>query len=204
MPRARVLLADDHRVLLAGLKELLTGEYDLVGTVVDGNGLVAAAAKLRPDVAVVDIAMPGMNGIDAMRRIRATFPGIKFVILSVHSDAAYVEEALRAGAQGYVLKQAAAEELFTALRAVMAGRTYVTSMAEYTRHGAKPRERLTLRQIDVLRMTAEGLHNKEIAQRLSISVKTVEYHKTRLMNQLDIHTTIGLTRYAIRRGIAQP
>src|SRR5262245_16840390 len=122
--RVRVLLADDHQIVAAGLKKLLADEYDLVGTVSDGAELVAAAATLQPDVIVADISMPKMNGIEATRAIRQAQPNTKFVILSVHNDSAYVEEAFLAGARGYVLKESAAEELFTAIETVLSGRTF--------------------------------------------------------------------------------
>jgi len=194
----RVLLADDHPVLLAGLRRLLSDEFELVGAVADGQALVALAQKLRPDVIVVDISMPGMNGLEAARRIRRVLPETKFMVLSVHSESVYVEEAFRVGVRAYVLKQSPPEELFTALRAVVAGRTYVTPLIENQPTQRQPR--LTSRQLAVLELVADGLQNKEIAQKLHITVKTVEYHKRRLMDQLSIRTAAGLTRYALGQG----
>jgi DNA-binding NarL/FixJ family response regulator len=210
--RPRLLLADDHGVLLDGLRKLLEEEYDLVGTVADGRALVAAARKLRPDVIVLDITMPLLNGIEAARQIRKAIPSAKLLFLTVHSDTAYVEEAFRAGALGYVLKHAVARDLFTALRRVLQGRTYLTPMIGEGRldsllkpvNRLRPPTRLGVRQREVLQLVAEGRQNKEIASALNISVKTVEYHKARIMSRLDIHTSAGLTRYAIHHGILAP
>ena len=210
--RPRVLLADDHAVLLDGLKKLLEEEYELVGTAANGRRLVAAARRLRPDIVVLDISMPLLNGIDAARQIREAVPTAKLLFLTVHADSAYVEEAFRAGALGYVLKHAAAHELFVALRKVFRGHAYVSPMIGKhllpsllkppKRQG--PAQRLGVRQREVLQLVAEGRQNKEIAAVLSISVKTVEYHKSRIMSRLDIHTAAGLTRYAIHHGILAP
>jgi DNA-binding NarL/FixJ family response regulator len=174
-----------------------------VGTAADGTALIAAAQTLRPDIIVVDISMPEMNGLAAAQIIRGTVPSAKFVVLSVHSDQAYVSEAFRAGARGYVSKRAAAAELLTAIKQVLEGRTYVTPLVTpETPAGSKNGKRLTLRQLEILRLVAEGYQNKEIAHLLKISVKTVEFHKTRIMSELNIHTPAGLTRYAIDHGIA--
>ena len=201
--RPRLLLADDHPLFLEGVRRLLEKTYDVVGTVADGKALITAAQTLRPDIIVVDISMPEMNGLAAAKAIRKTVPSAKFIVLSVHSDQAYVSEAFRAGARGYVSKRAAAAELLTAIKQVLDGRTYVTPLiGSDTPGAAKDAKRLTLRQLEILRLVAEGYQNKEIAQLLKISVKTVEFHKTRIMSELDIHTPAGLTRYAIDHGIA--
>ena len=202
--RPRLLLADDHPLFLEGVRRLLENKYDVVGTVTDGKALIAAAQSLQPDIIVVDISMPEMNGLAAAQIIRKMVPSAKFIILSVHSDQAYAREAFRAGVKGFVSKRAAAAELLTAIKQVLEGRTYVTPLvdagkAENSWQGGK---KLTLRQMEILRLVAEGHQNKEIAQVLKISVKTVEFHKTRIMNELDIHTPAGLTRYAIDHGIA--
>jgi DNA-binding NarL/FixJ family response regulator len=209
--RPRVLLADDHALLLDGLKKLLEEEYDLVGTAANGRRLVAAARKLRPDIVVLDISMPLLNGIDAARQIRDTVPTAKLLFLTVHADSAYVEEAFRAGALGYVLKHAAAHELFVALRKVFRGHAYVSPMIgkhllpsllkPAKRQG--PAQHLGVRQQEVLQLVAEGRQNKEIAAALHLSIKTVEYHKSRIMSQLDIRTSAGLTRYAMKHGIIE-
>ena len=201
--RARLLLADDHPLFLDGVRRLLESKYDVVGTVADGKALVAAAQNLRPDVIVVDISMPEMNGLAAAQIILKTLPSAKFIVLSVHSDQAYVSEAFRAGVKGYVSKRAAGAELLTAVKQVLDGRTYVTPLVSSdTPAVANNAKRLTFRQLEILRLVAEGYQNKEIAQLLKISVKTVEFHKTRIMGELNIHTPAGLTRYAIDHGIA--
>ena len=201
--RPRLLLADDHPLFLEGVRRLLENQYEVVGTVADGKALITAAEQFRPDIIVVDISMPEMNGLAAAQIIHKTVPSAKFIVLSVHSDQAYVSEAFRVGARGYVSKRAAAAELLTAIQQVLEGRTYVTPLVSPEAPGLlKGAKRLTVRQLEILRLVAEGYQNKEIAQLLKISVKTVEFHKTRIMSELDIHTPAGLTRYAIDHGIA--
>jgi len=201
--KPRLLLADDHPLFLEGVRRLLENKYEVVGTVADGKALIMAAQQLRPDIIVVDISMPEMNGLAAVQVIRQTVPSAKFIVLSVHSEQAYVSEAFRVGVRGYVSKRAAAAELLTAIKQVLEGRPYVTPMIGSEMPGVtKNAKRLTVRQLEILRLVAEGYQNKEIAQLLKISVKTVEFHKTRIMSELDIHTPAGLTRYAIDHGIA--
>ena len=201
--RPRLLLADDHPLFLDGVRRLLESKYDVVGTVADGKALITAAHNLQPDIVVVDISMPEMNGLAAAQVIRKTVPSAKFIVLSVHSDQAYAREAFRVGVRGFVSKRAAAAELLTAIKQVLDGRTYVSPLVSpETRGVSKDPKRLTLRQLEILRLVAEGYQNKEIAQVLKISVKTVEFHKTRIMTELDIHTPAGLARYAIDHGIA--
>ena len=201
--RPRLLLADDHPLFLDGVRRLLESKYDVVGTVADGKALITAAQNLQPDIIVVDISMPEMNGLAAAQVIRKTVPSARFIVLSVHSDQAYAREAFRVGALGFVSKRAAAAELLTAIKQVLDGRTYVSPLVSpETRGVSKDPKRLTLRQLEILRLVAEGYQNKEIAQVLTISVKTVEFHKTRIMTELDIHTPAGLARYAIDHGIA--
>jgi len=204
MPRRpSLLLADDHPLFLDGVRRLLESKYDVVGTVADGKALITVAQQLRPDIIVVDISMPEMNGLAAAQIIGKTLPSAKFIVLSVHSEQAYVSEAFRVGVKGYVSKRAAAAELLTAIKQVLDGRTYVTPLVgSGTPATSRNGKRLTLRQLEILRLVAEGYQNKEIAQLLKISVKTVEFHKTRIMTELDIHTPAGLTRYAIDHGIA--
>ena len=199
---ARIILADDHPLFVDGVRRLLEDKYEIVGTVSDGKSLILAAQQLRPDVIVVDISMPEMNGLAAVQAIAKAVPSTKFIVLSVHSEPAYVSEAFRVGARGYVSKRAAAAELLTAIRQVLEGRTYVTPLVSASLPPSTQSKRLTLRQLEILRLVAEGYQNKEIAQLLKISVKTVEFHKTRIMSELDIHTPAGLTRYAIDHGIA--
>jgi DNA-binding NarL/FixJ family response regulator len=201
--RPRLLLADDHPLFLDGVRRLLESKYDVVGTVADGKALITAAHNLQPDIVVVDISMPEMNGLAAAQVIRKTVPSAKFIVLSVHSDQAYAREAFRVGVRGFVSKRAAAAELLSAIKQVLDGRTYVSPLVSpETRGLSKDPKRLTLRQLEILRLVAEGYQNKEIAQVLKISVKTVEFHKTRIMTELDIHTPAGLARYAIDHGIA--
>lgn len=201
--RLRLLLADDHPLFLEGVRRLLESKYDVVGTVADGKALVAAAERLKPDIIVADISMPGMNGLAAAQKISKTVPSAKFIVLSVHADRAYAREAFRAGVRGFVSKADAASELLAAIEKVLDGRTYTSPLiGPETPVESKDSKRLTLRQLEILRLVAEGYQNKEIAQLLKISVKTVEFHKTRIMAELDIHTPAGLTRYAIDHGIA--
>lgn len=197
-----LLLADDHPLFLDGVRRLVESKYDVVGTVADGKALVAAAEQLKPDVIVADISMPGMNGLVAAQIVRKTVPTAKFIVLSVHADKAYAREAFRAGVRGFVSKGDAAAELLVAIKKVLDGRTYLTpQVSPDIPATVKESKRLTLRQLEILRLVAEGYQNKEIAQALKISVKTVEFHKTRIMSELDIHTSAGLTRYAIDHGI---
>jgi DNA-binding NarL/FixJ family response regulator len=200
--RSRLLLADDHPLFLEGVRRLLESKYDVVGTVADGKALVAAAQQLQPDIIVVDISMPELNGLAAAQIIRKTVPSAKFIVLSVHSDQAYAREAFRVGIKGFVSKRAAAAELLTAIKQVLEGRDYLSPLVGPDKiANSRGSKHLTLRQLEILRLVAEGNQNKEIAQLLRISVKTVEFHKTRIMNELDIHTPAGLTRYAIDHGI---
>jgi DNA-binding NarL/FixJ family response regulator len=201
--RPTFLLADDHPLFLDGVRRLLEKNYDVVGTVADGKALVAAAKQLKPDLILVDISMPEMSGLAAAQIIRKTVPRAKVTVLSVHADRAYAREAFRAGVRGFVSKGDAASELLAAIEKVLEGRTYVTQQVSPDIPAAvKEFKHLTLRQLEILRLVAEGYQNKEIAQGLEISIKTVEFHKTRIMNELDIHTAAGLTRYAIDHGIA--
>lgn len=205
MKRPRILLADDHTLVVEGFRRLLEAEFDVVGVVEDGRTLLTAAARLRPDVILLDISMPLLNGIDAARRLRKTQPEAKIIFVTMHADPAYVAEALREGAAGYVLKRSAATELVTAIRQALRGRSYVTPLVR-GQGGPRPRSRrrsteLTPRQREVLQLVAEGRAAKEIAAILHISVKTVEFHKSRIGEQLGVRTTAELTRYALEHGI---
>jgi DNA-binding NarL/FixJ family response regulator len=208
--RRRLLLADDHTLLLEGIRLLLEPEYELVGSVEDGLALLAAAKTLKPDVILLDISMPLLNGIDAARRLRKIVPSARLIFVTMHADADFVLEAFRAGAMGYILKRAAASELLTAIREVLKGNHYVSPLV--TRNAldlliltSKPRgkfaDRLTPRQREVLQLVAEGRTRKEMAAILNISVKTVEFHKATLMRELNLRTTADFTRYAIEHGI---
>src|SRR5882724_3169102 len=200
-PRARILLADDHALVAAGLCKLLETDFDLIGAVGDGRALVAAAKKESPDVILLDISMPLLNGVEAARQLRVALPAAKLIFVTVHSDSPYVVEAFRAGASGYLLKRSAASELVTAIREVLLGNLYVTPLiGKSALEGIlKVAERrgplLSARQREVLQLVAEGHSAKEIAVVLKISPKTVEFHKSWIMKKLDLHSTAELTRY---------
>jgi DNA-binding NarL/FixJ family response regulator len=213
MTKPRLLIADDHKIFAEGLKRLLNADFDIVGVVADGRELVSAAEKLRPDVMVVDISMPLLNGIEAVRQIKKVHPEIKVVFLTMHPDAAYAVSAFKAGASGYVLKHSAPDELITAIREGLKGRTYVTpliagkllhSYESASRSGTDTVLSLTSRQREVLQLLAEGHSAKEIAAILNISIKTTNYHKYRMMEDLGIKTAAELVRYAVKQGIAEP
>jgi DNA-binding NarL/FixJ family response regulator len=210
MNRPRVLLADDHRMVAEGLKSLLTPEFDLVGVVEDGLALIEAARKLRPDVIVADITMPKLNGLDAVTQLKKENPRIQVIFLTMHQDVAYARRALDSGAAGFVLKHSAPDELVTAVRAAVAGRTYLTpTLAGEILHEIKrdpqatndPVASLTTRQREVLQLFAEGRSAKEIAALLSISARTVEFHKYQMMETLGLRNNTELTHFAIKHGI---
>ena len=210
MKRARLLLADDHKIVLEGLKSILESKFDLIGTVEDGRALVSAADELRPDVVVVDISMPLLNGIEAAHQIKKMDDHIKIVFLTMHSDVTYAARALDAGASGYVLKSSVPTELVTAIQEVLRGRTYISpiiagELIESYRTGVHGRKnvfhKLTPRQREVLQLLAEGHSAKEIADILSISPRTVEFHKYRMMEELNISTSAELVQFAIKHGI---
>jgi len=210
MKRPRILIADDHRILAEGLRSLLEPEFELVGIVEDGRALLAAAEKLRPDVIVVDISMPHLNGIDAVRQIKKSHEEIKVVFLTMHPDVTYAASAFEAGALGYVLKHSAPAELVTAIQRALKGRNYVTPLIAgellqfYKQRTDNQRVELaglTQRQREVLQLLAEGRSAKEIANILNISPRTAEFHKYRIMDNLDIKTVAELVQYAIRHGI---
>lgn len=214
MNKPRVLLADDHRILMEGLKGLLHPEFELLGTVEDGRALVSAAQELKPDVIVADISMPLLNGLEAGRQILKDNPSARIIFLTMHSDVAYAAEAFRAGASGYILKRSAASELVTAIREVLKGGAYVTpvvakalmkdSLLGKQPGKSDPATALTSRQREVLQLVAEGHSIKEIAHILHVSPKTVEFHKYRLMEQLDLRSTAELTQYAVKHGVVSP
>jgi len=208
--RPRLLLADDHTLLLDGLRMMLEPEFELAGVVEDGQSLLTAAAKLKPDLILLDIAMPALNGIDAARQLRRIVPSAKLIFLTMHADADYITEAFRTGASGYLLKRSAASELMNAIREVLNGRSYISPilgsdrvelMNAASRPGQTFAERLTPRQREVLQLVAEGRSRKEIAALLRISVKTVEFHKAALSRGFQLRTTADFTRYAIEHGI---
>jgi DNA-binding NarL/FixJ family response regulator len=211
MKRLRLLLGDDHTILLEGLKALLTPEFEVVATAADGRAVLEAAEKHHPDLILLDITMPGLNGIEAARRLKGSNPEAKLIILTMHPDLSFVSAAFEAGVAGYVLKQSAATELVAALHEVATGRRYISSLIQKRLGGEMPdffrRSKefsgdLTPRQREVLQLVAEGRVRKEIAEILGVSVKTVEFHKQKISEKLGLHTDAALTAYAIRRGIA--
>ena len=206
-----VLLADDHRVLLEGMKSMLQHEgYDVVGEAFDGREAVRLCRSLRPQVAVLDISIPGLNGLDAAQKIRKLSPGTKIVILTMHNESPYVIEALRADVNAYVLKTQAAQDLLNAIRAVSTNNVYLSPgisqivVDAYRKRNRPDDDPLTLREREVLQLIAEGHRTKQVAALLSIGVKTAESHRGRIMHKLGIHDTAGLVRYAIRRGLITP
>jgi DNA-binding NarL/FixJ family response regulator len=210
MLRPRILLADDHTLLLDGIRALLEPEFELAGCVEDGQALLSAALEARPDVILLDISMPLLNGIDAAHQLRKVLPSTKVIFVTMHADAGYVREAFRAGAAGYVPKRSAATELLTAVREVLKGNHYVSPLVTrnvvdlfltVSKDDGRQTDRLTTRQREVLQLVAEGRSRKEIAGVLNISVKTVEFHKTILMRELSLRTVADFTLYAITHGI---
>jgi DNA-binding NarL/FixJ family response regulator len=208
----RLLLADDHGLMLEGLTRLLSGEFEIVGTVVDGRSLVVEAERLRPDVVVLDIGMPELNGIEAARHLNKSLPASKIVFVTQQLDPAYVHAAFTAGAKAYVAKQSASKELVEAIHRALRNLYYVTPLvgekaAELAAldPSINPSEffgsTLTPRQREVLQLVAEGKTTREISVALHISPKTVEFHRNSLMDELGVRTTAELTRYAISRGI---
>ena len=215
MIKPRILIADDHKIFSEGLKRLLSEDFEIAGVVADGRQLVSAAEKLRPDAIVADISMPMLNGIDAVQQIKNTQPAIKVVFLTMHPDVAYAVRAFKEGASGYVLKSAAPDELITAIREALKGKTYVTpsiagkllrayETGSQTQFEVDEAHHLSSRKREVLQLLAEGHSIKEIASILNIAAKTVEYHKYRMMDDLDAKTTADLIRFAVKHGMVRP
>jgi DNA-binding NarL/FixJ family response regulator len=205
-------MADDHSLVLAGLRKLVEGESEVVGTVEDGRALVEEAQKLRPDIILLDISMPLLNGLDAARQLTKLVPEAKLIFLTMHATPTYATEAFKAGASGYLIKRSAASELKQAIQAVIRGQHYITPLitkdvlAATLHHPEgqmrqQPVTTLTPRQREVLQLVAEGKSTKAIATLLHISVKTVEFHKARVMDLLDLHSTADLTKYAVADGL---
>jgi DNA-binding NarL/FixJ family response regulator len=207
----RILLADDHVVVRQGLRILLEqAGMVVIGEASDGQEALRSAHEQSPDVAVLDIAMPHLNGLETARRLREALPQTKIVLLTMHTEDPYVLEALQAGAVGYVLKTQAAVDIVQAIRDVLQGGIYLSPrvsravVTAYLTRSHLPPDPLTSREREILQLIAEGQTTKEIASRLGLSVKTVESHRINLMRKLDIHETATLVRYAIRRGLASP
>lgn len=210
MKRAKVLIADDHRMVAEGLRSLLEPEFELVGIVEDGRALLEAVEKLKPDVLVVDVSMPLLNGIDAVRLLKKRQKDIAVVFLTMHLDVAYAASAFEAGASGYVLKHSAPSELVTAIQSALMGRTYITPMLagellQFHKRNPPAQEdqfaRLTPRQREVLQLFAEGRSAKEVAAILQISTRTVEFHKYTIMENFGLKSTADLVKFALKHGI---
>ena len=207
----QILLADDHQIVKDGIKSILEKEgYRVVAEAANGQEAVRLALKTRPDVAILDITMPVLNGLDAAREILQQLPATKAILLTMHADKAYVLEGLRAGVKGFVTKIHAAGDLVIAIREVMRGSTHLSpevsqSVIEaYQNNEDLFRDPLTPRERQVLQLIAEGYSSKEVASVLNISVNTAETHRNRILEKLNIHETAGLVRYAIRRGLIRP
>ncbi len=209
MKKIRILLADDHVMVRQGFKMILAAQPDLeiVGEADNGREAVELAEKLQPDVVIMDVAMPDLNGIEATRRLAATSPHTRVLALSMYKDSVYVREILRAGARGYLLKDAFDRDLLSAVRAVATGEGYLSPavsdavLSDYRRHVTDPLDLLSSREREVLQMIAEGKTNKEIATALKLSVYTVDAHRGRIMEKLNLHSVGELVRFAVRHGL---
>jgi DNA-binding NarL/FixJ family response regulator len=211
MTRPRILMADDHSLVLAGLRKLVEEDGDVVGTVEDGRSLLEEAQRLRPDIILLDISMPLLNGLDAARQLRTLVPESKLIFVTMHATPTYVTEAFKAGASGYLIKQSATAELKQAIQAVLRGQHYMTPSVTKNMMEAPGRSKglvckrpvttLTGRQREVLQLLAEGKGTRSIASILHISIKTVEFHRTRLMEELNLHSVAELTKYAVSEGL---
>ena len=210
MAHVRILIGDDHSLVLDGIRRLLETRYEVVGSADNGKSLISEAVRLKPDVIVLDVSMPIVNGIDAARQIRKLLPRVRLVFISMHANAIYVRKAIEAGASAYVLKSGASEELARAVDASCDGGTYfspllghnvIDDVRERARTDSRHVMELTNRQRQILQMIAEGRQNKEIATILNVSVRTVEFHRSRLMSKLGAHTVAELTRFAIQEGL---
>ena len=207
MSRPRVLLADDHTLLVAAFQRFLADDCEVVGTVSNGRELLEAVARLRPDVAIIDVAMPLLNGIDAARQLKHDHPDLRIIVLTMNEDPELAAAAFKAGASGYLLKRSAADELVTAIREVMQQRSYVTPLATAGLVASLREPRgdgpvaLTPRQREVLQLVAEGRSLKEVAAILDISPRTAAFHKYKIMEVLHAKTTADLVRYAVKHHV---
>lgn len=209
MKKPTVILADDHTLVLEGFRRLLEAQCELLSTVGDGQALLKAVAQQHPDIVILDISMPVMNGIEAARALKSQFPSVKLLFVTMHADPAYIRAAFQAGASGYILKQSLGDELTQALHAVLRGHTYVTPLiAKEVVDGmlngnSQPLAELTARQQEVLQLIVDGLSAKDIAGKLNISHRTVEFHKAQLMQQLNLHSTVELIKFAMTNGLVR-
>ena len=212
MRKTRVLLADDHTMICAAFRKLLEPEYEVVGSVGDGRALLKAAVDLKPDVVLVDVGMPLLNGLDAGRELKKSMPGVKIIFLTMNPDPDVASEALRIGASGYLLKTSEGDELLQAIRNALKGISYITPQIDQAMEQnfirdpkslARPKH-LTDRQLEILQMLAEGCSMKEIAYILEISFRTVRFHKYRIMEELKLGSTAELVQYAIKHSIIFP
>jgi DNA-binding NarL/FixJ family response regulator len=210
MDKTRILLADDHRIVLEGLKKLLAADYDVIGQAEDGHSLIQEALRLRPDVIIADISMPSLNGIDAVQQIRKEGLKPKVIFLTMHNDALYAKEALDKGASGFVLKHSAPAELILAVQEALRGNTYISpaisqDLLDIYKGNKKGRDgvlnTLTLRQREVLQLLAEGKSAKEVAAAMNITPRTAEFHKYNIMKQLGIKSNAEIIHFAIKHGI---
>jgi len=213
MNKTRVLLAEDHTIVRKGLVSILDNEFgmEVIGEAEDGREAVKKAEALNPDIVVMDISMPKLNGLDATRQIKKNFPEVKVIILTMHMDDEYVFEVLHAGASGYIIKQAAPTELITAIHSVVKGDIYLspkiskTVIQEFLKQSVSGKTnaepQLSEREREIVQLIAEGHPNREIGELLHISIKTVESHRSKIMDKLDLHSTADITRYAVRKGI---
>lgn len=210
MPKLRILLADDHLLVLEGFRRILEGQYELVGTVEDGRALLETAKELQPDIVILDISMPLLNGIDAAAQLKKLCPHAKIIIVTMHADTEYVRSAFEAGATAYVLKRSAADELEQAIRMAVTGHSYITPLItkdmlnvflSKSSETAAETPTLTIRQREVLQLLVEGRTAKEIANLLNVSSRTIEFHKSQILTRLNLHTTAELIKYALTHGI---
>jgi DNA-binding NarL/FixJ family response regulator len=210
MRSMRVLLGDDHALVLGGIKSLLQSRYEVVGAAQDGRQLVDAALRLKPDFVILDVSMPQLNGLEAARQIRLSLPSAKLIFLSMHANPMYLRKAFDVGASAYVLKAGVVEELVEAMRQVSEGNTYVSPgfgpdvLETLWDRSGKPSvegEKLTDRQREILQLIAEGQLSKQIADALDISIKTVEFHRGRIMARLGVHSVAELVRTAVEQGL---
>ena len=216
--KPKVIVADDHRLVSEGVVKILEKEYNVVATPMDGRSFIEAVETFLPDLALVDISLPQLNGLDACRHVKKSCPEVKIIILTMHAEQHFVNEAFRVGVQGYVLKTSLADELLFAVKEVLKGSTYISpvvtqgsvnqALESSTEVPSRPNSAqtvtLTLRQKEVLQLVAEGKSNKEIAATINVSMKTIEFHKARISKELGVRTTAELTKQAITLGLIAP